>query len=550
MSETIYTKAQADALLSGKVSQVSGQSPDANGHVDLSALYGARSKPTATQFLAPLGVVTFRQDTNYKFLAWNLDGSKIYAADTSSAGARTVAVSTDNGATWTKKTAPDATYSPNYAWVTSAGTLLVITGYKLYRSTDDGATWTLPLTLLSDEVILNDGLVQDPSGNLYAGVYASGGTNFYTNGAPVYESTDDGVTWTVHSTFPSTMKGATSPPAIRHIHGMHASSSGLFAMTGDSPSESGIWKWGGSSWTKLTPTAGADNYHRFTAVSVQERGGYLYWALDTNADDVGAVMKAPISDMTAWTELAALPTSSYYSTTMPDGTMLFGGAMENGATGITDDTMRIWAVDADDNVYEAWSAPVHTDTGANQPLHSLRAHPTKGTVLFYAASLMNYATPTTAAQFASFLGYVRRGTDRKPERVQALQVANVTKKLGTVNNPSTTNTSASTPDVLETLTVDLKGKSVLILWGGTFAQSTQNARLTVGPAVDGLVPATADTRSFVAAVANEETTLGGSAVVTFSAAGQHTINLIWYVTSGTGYAQTVKRSLIAIELPN
>ena len=74
----------------------------------------------------------------------------------------------------------------------------------LYRSIDNGATWTSVLTMASGSQILSDGWAEDKTGVLYAGQYQ------VAESAIVYKSTDYGATWVE----------SWSDPNRQHIHGI------------------------------------------------------------------------------------------------------------------------------------------------------------------------------------------------------------------------------------------------------------------------------------------------------------------------------------------
>ena len=109
----------------------------------------------------------------------------------------------------------------------------------LWRSTDDGATWTSVLTFGGS----NDGaspMCEDDAGNLYVGAYGLGasGVTLAENSRSVWKSTDSGANWTAIT---ANLPGGAA--AInRHIHSVqwdhHRSL--LFVSTGDAGASSKI----------------------------------------------------------------------------------------------------------------------------------------------------------------------------------------------------------------------------------------------------------------------------------------------------------------------
>lgn len=103
-------------------------------------------------------------------------------------------------------------------WVTAGGTLLANGGPDLYRSTDGGITWA---SVLNDANMgaTSRGLCQLADGTLLLGHYfAPQGATTYT--CKLWRSTNDGATWTVAQSWANAGNGASSP--IRHIHCVRA----------------------------------------------------------------------------------------------------------------------------------------------------------------------------------------------------------------------------------------------------------------------------------------------------------------------------------------
>ena len=145
--------------------------------------------------------------------------------------------SSDEGADWTQVTGWNAIgRHPWYITPLASGALLVAydTGFHwaIARSADGGATWTTVLMLPCIQpdctvryTTLGERSIAEGDGYVFLGTYndASAGTN--TN--YIYRSADDGRTWTVADTTTN----------LRHIHGLtfDPATRRLYVLSGDSP---------------------------------------------------------------------------------------------------------------------------------------------------------------------------------------------------------------------------------------------------------------------------------------------------------------------------
>lgn len=120
--------------------------------------------------------------------------------------------STDNGATWSLlSTLRDiANYNGGNFFLDSSGRLFISVGGKIFRSTDNGLTWSNVCNLTGTEgwrhlYIWN--FCEDANGNLYGGKYR---LPRETANAEVWKSTDHGARWAVDY----------SRPNGNHMHGI------------------------------------------------------------------------------------------------------------------------------------------------------------------------------------------------------------------------------------------------------------------------------------------------------------------------------------------
>jgi len=128
-------------------------------------------------------------------------------------------------------------------FITAAGTLIVNIGTtttnQWMRSTDGGATWT---PVITDPIAstLRHSMAQGTDGTILYGTYYSAGTGPYT--LSLYKSTDDGATWTVTHTWPNS--GAASSYPYRHIHLVQADpyvEGRFWISSGDWDNQSHVW---------------------------------------------------------------------------------------------------------------------------------------------------------------------------------------------------------------------------------------------------------------------------------------------------------------------
>jgi len=205
---------------------------------------------------------------------------------------------TDGGATWTELTNAG---SRNWSSVkcTSTGSIVVAGAMSdyLYKSTDGGSSWTQLTASGSstwDEVIVSE------DGNVIAGAQFGGYVSVSTNG---------GTSFTPNTSF-----------GTKNWRGLSASADGsvmFAAAVGTGSGRTALSTDTGATWTALTSFGNANNYWN-TAVSINgnklvaaENGGYIYVSQDKGA---------------TWTQQTSAGARSWQSVGIsPDGKTIMAG---------------------------------------------------------------------------------------------------------------------------------------------------------------------------------------------------------------------------------
>lgn len=174
--------------------------------------------------------------------------------------------------------------------------------YKLYRTTDSGASWSLVYTapfsnlrMLTDRSVC----VAELSGMtvIFFGEYNINGSRVAgsTNDAVRLLRSDDlGTTWSEVTRWNT--DGTTRN--IRHIHCVKQSPDGyIYVATGDADQESSIYRWDGvTPWpvnvtpVNLVQSGGLKNVQgrqRWRAVDILFKDEYMWWMPDTNSGSSG-----------------------------------------------------------------------------------------------------------------------------------------------------------------------------------------------------------------------------------------------------------------------
>lgn len=135
--------------------------------------------------------------------------------------------------------------------------------HTLYRSTDHGETWT---PVLSQHYKFWH-LDEMSNGTLYVNVYAN-----YHN--LIYKSNDEGASWNLFWNF--------TPSAFKHIHAVAIDdyTDAMYITTGDPPDNTGVWRWNEISgdWNEIANDTMLQGYWKFIQVAFDR--DYVYFFTD------------------------------------------------------------------------------------------------------------------------------------------------------------------------------------------------------------------------------------------------------------------------------
>lgn len=571
---TQYAGLSAGKISVGVVPDLSSEyaALDATGYVD-----SAKVKPKPQAY----GWRQITRDSWHSVLGWSPDGATIWASDLTSTAGRWLAYSTDQMHTWTQAVAPDPTYAPGSLHFTAAGSMIVNCAGKIYRSTDSGLTFTMVLDLGQPTIsMLQEGFTEDPGnpGHLYVGQYGDGNVAGYMPGGVVnvYASTDDGVTWAVHSSFPAMGDNPTSISGIRHIHVLTFLPSGFYCCTGDDSnaysSGPGIWMWSGSAWVRQSPNTVSQSSpfpdQRWRTTWLAERNGWLYWARDSGGATAGEVGKAPVGNITAasFVQVATLPTGSFFHAVQADGSILFGGSAEDGAPSYggnhnADQYLRLWVLDTNDQVTEVWRALRHPaavgTSHYGQFSTGILLNPASGDLLLNPINVDYLDAPGASFAGESILGRVDHGAATIPSGDPGPGMRQRNQRFwsttATVTGPTTTVSTASgavVPDMQLSIPVS-HGASYLVTWSMTVCSgSSSTATVNAGLSLESASVASDDVRTAECANTADFRTLSGSRIWTPSNPGLRTVALAWWVGTAGQSAEAVKleRKITVVEL--
>lgn len=206
--------------------------------------------------------------------------------------------SDDSGVTWEYLSTLPYVNTTNYRYgnIFLASNDYLYVGYdnKIYRSVDDGVTWTNQSSLgtesYTDSRIWD--FVEDDSGNLYGGKYIIP----QQTPAYIFNSTDNGATWDVCWNYSSS----------RHVHGLGYNPFNGYVYAcfeGDAPvGNSGILRFDGSTWDVVYTglqftcvyTDGVDDIVYFGRDAYDD--SIIYWSNDTGAGSISLNEYVDFSD--------------------------------------------------------------------------------------------------------------------------------------------------------------------------------------------------------------------------------------------------------------
>ena len=262
--------------------------------------------------------------------------------------------STDDGATWTEMTS-NAAWPGRYSFSSVAmpdGSIVVMggVGYNavvfndVWRSTDDGATWTemTPGAGWSARCSQSSVVMPDGSIVLMGGTSYQGDNPVYRN--DVWRSTDDGATWT-EITANAGWSGRANFGAVTMQDGS------ILVMGGSPPNNAGlndVWRStdNGATWTEMTTAASWTPRSDFSSVAMADGSVVLMGGWVSTGNPLNDVWRST-NDGAVWSEMTQGPLWTarwdHSSVAMPDGSIvLMGGNNYDLSTTSSGDMNDVW----------------------------------------------------------------------------------------------------------------------------------------------------------------------------------------------------------------
>lgn len=250
--------------------------------------------------------------------------------------------STDDAVTWTTtgNTTGLSMTGNNFVWVTSTGTVLVVAQdatpvYHLCRSTDGGATFSKVFDFNSGSlgVLGSQSIAEDTSPSpkrLYVAEYCP--TN--QTSVNLYKSTDDGATWTAVYTF--------AQGVVRHFHAVRVDpfvTSRVWVTIGDTGTQPriGYSDDGGTTFTWITQ----GQYPQSRAVGLIFASDAVYWLADTPDQSSDVYRYDRTSQQITTVTGRTFETPFYFAVQWQGLAAIFGGA-ETAGNGYTGDGFAAW----------------------------------------------------------------------------------------------------------------------------------------------------------------------------------------------------------------
>ena len=257
------------------------------------------------------------------FLPIWADGNTIYAYNAPVSTGPQLSKSTDGGRTWARRGYPPTAMSRVRFYKLMDGTLLMGDSNNpctFYRSTDDGSTWQPVLTLRKDEEFLGvQSWAQDKStGYIYFAVYYTSyngkGTSVWPD-VRLYRSIDQGATWSVFLTFPSA-HDTTNPGRISHFHAVqwdHVSER-IFISAGDTEEAAGIYRVNASG-TGIEPVVLNSQMPGDSArpIGLMFFPDYIAWNADTGDGGLWRLSRGQFGVNAAPERVFTMNSSGYYT---------------------------------------------------------------------------------------------------------------------------------------------------------------------------------------------------------------------------------------------